>query len=322
MASLIWLFTKPNANSSVVSNRLADWLSRQVKAPLVYDEQALDHANIDVLFIVNGAYAFCSKLHVLAQLVVRAQRIIWIQNDYTIVPPKATSNGESPFRAAFRKRRERKLPDMDFWSTCYPFAEATPRSNYVNWNALAYEPMGSALAVRRKYPPSTPTLLYYGAGREGRSAYFDRYFLDPPVTTVISTASKKFRERYGAQKNVSFIDVIPREDFHRVLNKHGIGLYIEDRRSHGGDHSPATRFYEMLSAGLPMVFQPEAVPGLQRAGFDVTEFVFRSTKELKALLQAREDAATAQQRMWGGKEYQDEVKTRVRYLWRVYQRNI
>jgi hypothetical protein len=78
-----------------------------------------------------------------------------------------------------------------------------------------------------------------------------------------------------------------------------MGLYLEDRKSHKEFTSPATRFYEMLSVGMAMVFQEEAVPMLAEAGYNVAPYV-ATPETLVDLLQSARSIAEEQRAQWAG----------------------
>lgn len=290
----VWSFTKPTPDATTASTRVATFLSELLEVPLAHDAAATQSPEDD-LIIVNGSYAFCGQLPALAVAVRHARRIAWVQQDYTIVIPKHTSQGHSPFRAAFRLRHKAGLSPVTIWTTCLPLINQ--RDRYVNWNSLFYTPLPASRrsALRRG---STRTLLYYGSYRAGRVAYFDRYLSEriPGIRTVISGASDKF-ERYAHAEILPTIK--PRSSMYEVLAQQGLGLYLEDRRSHSYYHSPSTRFYEMLSAGLPMVFQPEAVPMLKKYGdLDVSPYVVTSTQDIRRAMERREEIGAQQRRRW------------------------
>jgi hypothetical protein len=313
MRATIFSFTFHGENSMVASTRIANFISQKMSLP-VHDHRSIEQVlgkPLDLLIIINGAYGFCKCLPQLAELVVNASRIVWVQNDYSIIPPKIDSKGVSPFRAAFRERHEKGLPHMDFWTTCEDWARFTPDSLYVNWNALTFdEKYDERVIARRRSSKSNNNLLYYGSFRDGsgkssRVRYFDRYFAEPKVHTIISSPAKQFRERYTHDK-IQHEDAI-KNDFYGVLGGCGLGLYLEDRMSHERFHSPANRFYEMLSAGLPMVFQPEAESMMARAGFKIEKYVVHTAISVIARMNNREEIGEEQRRDWVG---QDPAKLR------------
>lgn len=289
MSNAIFSFSKPVPNSTVISNHIALFLSNVLGLPVYYDKEVAT-IKPDILFIVNGAFAFCDSLEPLATAIRAADRIVWIQNDYTIKPPKRDGDAQSPFRKAFVERAQAGYPDVDYWTTVRLNASKTPFSEYINWNMLTYQ--DSQLSFNK----SGDDLFYYGAFRNNRQRYFDRYFARPYSLTSISSTSKKFAARYP---HVTVQAGIPREYFYQDLNSHGLGLYIEDPKSHKEYHSPANRFYEMLSASLPMVFQPESQPMLQRAGYDVTPFVVENRKDIARMMRIRK-SIWRKQRDWCG----------------------
>jgi hypothetical protein len=212
---------------------------------------------------------------------------VWIQNDYTVVPPIADGDAQSPFRRAFVERRKRGLPHLDFWTTCEKLAKVTPASRLINWNALSWEP------VERR--PSNSHVLYYGSHRAGRAQYFDRYLKTPRVDFVVSSPSKKF-EKYAGPR-VSLTKPMT-ENLIEQIGTFAAGLYLEDRKSHSEYHSPPNRFYEMLSAGLPIIFQPECGSTLRRAGYDPAPYSASTSLEVERLFARREEIGEEQRATW------------------------
>ena len=299
METVLFSFSKPTGYQAHA--KIARYLSDLYDLPCLFGEEIADYTP-DLLLLVAGAFAFCNVLPAVAVAVERAKRIVWCQNDYTVVPPAPWSNAQSPFRAAFRRRHELGRAPIDYWTTIRDNASATPRSAYVNWNLLAWGPPNATTPGRRQR-----TLLYYGAYRVGRVPYFDRYFLHPVVHTVISGKNQRF-SRYNHEAEW----VSPFEDLNAALRQHGLGLYLEDKASHTHFHSPSTRFYEMLGAGLPMVFQPEAEKMMREYGYDIHEYVIHEpAKDLPRMMRARDIIARRQQDGWVN-DYPKILKIQVR----------
>lgn len=322
MRSAVFSFIKASPDSKIPSARIATYLGQQVGAKVI-DDARIAKGKWDVLFVVNAAFAFCRHLEPLARAIRTARRVVWVQNDYTIIIPKPVSQAQSPFRAAFRERAEAGLPDVDLWTTIRPRAKTTRASAYVNWNALTFTP----LARRERsyvHSCSEDTLLYYGSFRQNRVRYFDRFFSAPRVTTVVRTmAERKFTAHFDPpSKKLLIQPAIPQEGFLGHLTAHGLGLYIEDRKSHEEFHSPANRFYEMLSAGLPMVFQAEAVRQLREAGFDVDDYVVETPRDLKMAMRHRREIGAQQFTQWARRHnHAGDVAVQVRIaLARLYRR--
>lgn len=283
----------------VASVRIARWLQKQIKgAPLVWEAEIGDMTDLDTLIIVNGAYGFSKVLEPLSRAISGAKNVVWCQNDYTIIPPKTDGDAQSPFRKAFVNRKANGQSDTIFWSTCEKWY-SLPGSHYVNWNQLTFDEDYDEGVIKRRRTKSSPTLFYYGSYRDGsgkssRVPIFDRYFKDPAVKTVISSPVDKFAKRYPKAEHVGAIT----DNFFDTLGRHGMGLYIEDRKSSEEFHSPANRFYEMLSAGLPMMFQPECGSMLRKAGFNPEPYSAGNAIQAKRLFANREDVGKEQRKLW------------------------
>lgn len=297
-------FVKLSENSMVASVRIARWLSEYLAVPVVDDSSITEGKPLDTLIIVNGAYGFSKHLAPLGQAIENAARVVWVQNDYTIIPPRDDGNAESPFRKAFVNRKSRGLKPTMFWSTCDKWA-SRPGSTYVNWNMLSFDEKYDPKVIAKRRKLSRENLFYYGSYRDGsgkssRVPLFERYFREPAIETLISSPSDKFENRFPKCEHVGTI----MEDFYGCLGVHGLGLYIEDRKSSEEFHSPANRFYEMLSAGLPMVFQPECGTMLRQAGFNPEPWQVRNSRDIDKMMKMRESIGDVQRNTWIGHDGQ------------------
>lgn len=314
MRAKIFSFIKNSEKTMVASVGIARFLSSQLGLPIVDDDSVADE-RLDALIIVNGAYAFCRHLESLAEAILDAERLVWIGNDYTIGIPQEESGAESPFRKAFRDRKKAGKSSADHWTTVKQLSTATPLSHYVNWNCLTLE-NASDEVIRGRRSASDATLLYYGSYRAGRVETFKRYFTSPYVLTVISSPSRKFVETFRNSEMVRHEGKIE-GDLYQYLGRHGLGLCLEDKKSHSEDHSPPNRFYEMLSSGLPMVIQREMGTSLRRHGYDPSRFSVGGPRDVKGFMENREEVGSEQRRMWLPKARgeRDEVVHRVQAAW-------
>jgi len=259
----------------------------------LYDGPAIADQDLDVLIIINGSTLYCKHLPEIAKAVVKAKEVVWVQNDYTLPPPKAISDAESPFRRAFADRA--LVPH--YWSTCGGNAKMTPHSAQVNWNVLG---MDYTVPQARL---EDDTWLYYGAYRESRVTAFD--YLDRKLAAwTVSSTSAKFDQHPHAHR----VAPMSRADFFPEISKYGMGIYAQDVKSAKQDHCPATRFYEMLSAGLPMTFLPDCVGTLKQYGIDCAPYVVH-----EGLMLDRERIAQEQRTLWY-KDYTAPLAVQVRQL--------
>ena len=296
--SAIFSLLPVRATSTVASVRIAKWLSNTLNIPLYDDAKILQEDQLDNLFIVNGSTAFCKHLAELSLYIPTTRNVIWVQNDYTLPPPKAESMALSPFRRAFADRH--LVPH--YWTTCRENSTLTDHSAWVNWNVLGYD-----TSTPQSKAHQGTDYFYYGAYRVRREKEF-AYIADAAGSVTVSSTSKNFDNFFGFNR----IDPI-RALLHRELASHGLGIYCQDDRSASADHCPATRFYEMLSAGLPMVFTPGCVETLGRYGYDVSPYVLTRERRLP-LLAAREEIAADQMIEWSG-PYVDTLTQQVKALY-------
>lgn len=274
--SAIFSLLPARQSSTIASVRIARWLSVTLNIPLYDDAKLLQEGQLDNLFIVNGSTAFCKYLPEVSLYIPTTRNVIWVQNDYTLPPPKAESMALSPFRRAFADRH--LVPH--YWTTCKENAGWTDHSAWVNWNVLGYDTTAPKATHRGA------DYFYYGAYRERRKQEF-RYMADAAGSVTVSSTSKHFDDYYG------FNRVEPIRSFlHKTIGSHGVGIYCQDDRSARADHCPATRFYEMLSAGLPMVFTPGCVDTLGRYGYDVSPYVLTPSTRMLNLNRKEEIAST------------------------------
>lgn len=284
-------------SSTIASVRIAKWLSVTLNIPLYDDAKLLQEGQLDNLLIVNGSTAFCKYLPELSLYIPTTRNVIWVQNDYTLPPPKAESMALSPFRRAFADRH--LVPH--YWTTCRENSTLTDHSAWVNWNVLGYDTTAPKSTHRGS------DYFYYGAYRERRKKEF-QYMLDAAGSITVSSTSKHFDDYYGFNR----VEAI-RNFLHKTIGSHGVGIYAQDDRSIVADHCPATRFYEMLSAGLPMVFTPGCVDTLGRYGYDVSPYIL--TKERRNEILATAEQIAVDQRLSWSDGYVGKLTTQVKGLY-------
>lgn len=313
MNAALFSFVKTYDNSIIASVKLTKFLAQTLELPIFEKGGDPVPDGLDVLVIVNGAYGFAGgdTLAMLGRAIDTANRVVWVQQDYTIIPPKDEGSAESPFRKAFRDRHARGAAPVDYWTTCESYSRpgkaptghiCGPGSRYMNWNILTFDPDLDPIPVPdRAFHDS---MIYYGSyrvisssNRKDRAPYFRRYFTAPQVKTTISCPTTKFVEAGYVHENIKHLD---RFDTRLDLRHYGLGLYLEDQMSHKEYHSPANRFYEMLSAGVGIVFQPEACRFLNyKAGLEgVDDFTLWNADGAPEKMAQRDAIAAQQLDLW------------------------
>lgn len=300
--------TECKPHSTVASARVARFIRDTLKVKLVDNkEKALAVKCVDKLIIVNGPMAFCDFLEELSRLVAMAKKVIWVQQDYTIMPPSRTSKAESPFRKVFAQLTLRPT----FWTTCENNVQESD-DRYINWNQLTYDQQPFRVITKN-------SLLYYGAFREKRQPSFTRFFKDHDVPLTISTTKlrvKRFKEFGCVAKFVPAFDDVIKDSSHYMA-----ALYIEDELSHKEFHSPANRFYEMLSAGVALFFDAESVPMLAKAGIMVPDqWLVKNSEDLYFKLMGTDlfEMREAQRNLWH-KNYVGQLTERLKEIWKEKQ---
>lgn len=276
-------FTPCTDKSTMASAKIAKYIAGATGADLIDNGR---HAMqvYDVLFLVNGPWAFCEFREKVLMFASRAKKVIWVQNDYNIAIPSPIQKG-CEFHGIF---------------TTIPDQQDMAGLQYVNWNQLTYRPcVGSGAKV--------PGLFYHGAYRKGREADFIKYFNDAPYPVTVSTTVKGLQGFKAHCKGKGFRVVPPIASISDIC-AYDAALYIEDADSHEQYHSPANRFYEYLSAGVPIFFDRACSATFKRYGLKgFGDYSVRNAGELNQFLADRDVLARVahdQQRLWAGVNYQ------------------
>jgi hypothetical protein len=299
--------------SMVAGVRIARWLADLTGGVLCCSEEDTPDEKFDLLFLVLGPETLCKGNAQRQRLVRDSGRVVLVQNDYTIRPQPWSTMADSYARNGYRERREARVPNWQWhvWTTCSKVREKFhPLGKMVNWNALCYEPLPEARRAELR-ARATPGVLYYGAFRQGRVSRFDKYFRQPPAPVTVSApraAMKKFTEAYPDVRVEPA--VLDREAFLPYLAEYAVGLYMEDEQSSKDFHSPACRFYEMLSAGQAILFQPGCRDMLDRAGFDVREWV-GGPERIPEFVDWAEEIAAAQRERFCQVDYRAKLTVQV-----------
>lgn len=313
--NLVVHMTECKPNSTIASAKVAKFIVETLVESRfnLVDTKAKAHSSVitgcevDNLIIVNGPMAFCDFLPELAELVRLAKRVFWVQQDYTINPPSRKSEAESPFRKVFAEKDLRP----HFWTTVSSNVQ-TIWDQYINWNKLTYDPQPLPLLSDERI------LFYYGAFREKRVEDFKKWFDCTAYQTVISTTpirGKKFSALCNGVKIVPPFNDLGHLPLCRAT------LYIEDAPSHKSFHSPANRFYEMISAGIPMFFANNTLNTLENAGLTpATAWIVSNKEELVARLNDSKFVCQMQleQRIRWHYDYKAQLKQELLNIWSSY----
>ncbi len=276
--SLNALIIDPRYSELLPSSRAGVWVAKELGGEVAKDIAGIERNLPTILrerlplVIVNSPMLYVDKHYrnaifsAIEKALEVAVPVVYLQNDYTIDPP-------TPIR--------RNRAFVPYW-TNHPKDMAKCReSQYMNWNSLSY--VGGA-------PPFAPDsygdyLVYWGACRNGRRESFDRYFTSPHqrVQRLIfcsASAQKKFTT--FADTSIIYADPAPLPN----ITAAGVSLYLEDSTTHNDYHSPGTRFYEALSAGMPQLFDAKCANTFKTAGFDISAWTVESYADVDDMFAA------------------------------------
>lgn len=307
MRAKIFTFVAPSERSKATGHDIARFLSDVTGVEMTHGPDVVEgKAPLDVLFIMSGAASFCNCREALAVAILDARHVVWVQDDYSCEPTPIGSAAESPYRKAFIMRQISEKP-IHYWTTVRKNADRTPGSAYVPWNMLGYVP--------HRLPTREPenALVYYGVWRRGRRRAFERYFSNPIARTVIST--KPGNEFSREFPKCEFAPIQSRPELPGFLREFRAGLYIEDEKSSGEFHSPARRFYEMLGAGVAMLFDQGTVPMLLQSEINVEPYVVRNASEVATGLGWWKATRRDQAELWR-RDYYAEVADAAHGAWK------
>lgn len=273
----------PCEGSMQASARIARFLAATLGLFLIDSEESLRRFTKEMypghhyrVLMVNGPIAFCGFRDELGLWLLQfTERLLWIQNDYTITLPPHHSysrptKAETPFRIYFHR-----IPSVSTWSTCqdtlesrqYREVQGRVFDRYINFNALTYAPFQSGVGDK----PAHDRLCYYGALRQGRLDSLRRLLAG--VDCDISV-SKKDEATVAAWREVTEGSGVcyPKQTEHcepwRPTNGNTYGvqplvrwvadyrhsLYVADAASDVDFHSLANRFYEVLSTPYTLLW--------------------------------------------------------------------
>ena len=266
MGKLNGIIINPNSvNSVIASSKIANFLSSKFDIPIYgkHNYRTYDiKRKLDFTFLMNSGFGCVldsPKEYFgtwIPEVVKKSNNPIYVTNDYKLLYPCGHTRDINPKKYIY-------------WSTIADYnGRLCKNLIYVNWNKLSYDP----LPLRKEY--EFDKCIYWGAYRLHRVNYFKEYLNNKKVTISTSKRAEK-----------GFVEVCPEakivRNFERLyssIRRYACTIYLEDYTKKYC--SPANRFYEAISAGVPMFFQAESVNHMKTAGYDVRKYVVNNKKEL------------------------------------------
>ena len=316
MRAAVFNLTSLNPGALNCNSLIALYLSKTLKIPVWGDSvdrvtklrggEQLRQYKPDVLFIINGLMHHCHCKEELAETIRGAKQVIYVINDYHLEKPSHnTQSTASPVLIAIKESLSRGM-QLDFWTTVPHYTKRSSLSQHIHWDYLFY----NKIAHHR---PKINKLLYYGAMRQGRVKTFDRFF-DGTLDDITVMAGLPQHEKWLARyPDLTLADPVPHDQLAEKISSYALGLYLQDDVRFFVN--PAARFYEMLGAGLPMLFQAEAIPRFEEVGINVKPFVLDDVADLPYFLKRRSKIYQAQQ-AWD-QDYHVLLTQEIQKAWKV-----
>ena len=167
---------------------------------------------------------------------------------------------------------------------------------YLNLNKASWNPQDLR---KTKYPGS---FIYWGSYRKGREDWYSRYFKQQVYRTFVSSSNRGHDKFFEAGFNYTPRNklVIPID-----LQDYGFTVYMRDVKQPA--QSPANRFYEAVSAGLPIFFDRNCIPHVE-VPERVYDFVVNSAADIEGMPNGELKAVqTIQRKIWGKRDYRQEL---------------
>lgn len=260
MKQAVLNYMKISDNTKVASNRIALYIAQKTGAILIDTKKSVIKDTYDRIFLINGPSLFCDYREEMKELVYKCKQVIWVGNDYALAIPRfVKDHPEFVMFAAYENFKDWK------------------NHHLVNWNCLTFEPDREAMKV------AYPGLCYYGAFRDDRKLYFEKYLSSDLYDKYISSSKADLSKFSHITRNFKSWDGS------HLLAKLGLFescIYIEDETTHDIYCSPANRYYEALSTHTLQLFDVSVLKTFKKAELDISDFLVASPSDYAAKLKS------------------------------------
>lgn len=267
MGNIVCHFTECKEGSTIASARIVRFLEREFNCAVLDKPNAELVKDYDVAFCVSSASGFADPglREQVGEVCARAKKYVFVQNEYM-----TTQAGQiNKWFDRVGKPRHRTV-----WSSILT-AVKNPHDRHIDWNRLTWDPQPFK-------DPEIDGLFYYGAPRSDREIYFQKWLgADKPYRKTLSCTSRAVKKFQAMGLETDFTG--PMTSF-KDIARYQSSLYVEDQHTHKHYNCPANRFYECVSAGVPLFFDPSVCNTFKQAGIPIDLFVVENSAELMRLL--------------------------------------
>jgi len=307
---LVCHITGCGKNSMVASVRIARFVAEQLNLELFHEEEmiadVLDrYPAIRNFIFINSPTGFASAemRDTVAELVHRAERSIFVQNDYKMKPPSQIKNYNE------RKYNEphggsSTFYNMDLWTAVPAVLSGLGKQavrQYIDWGKLSYRPIES---VQEDH---FLDFIYWGAFRKGREKAFSQYLNVDGFH--ISSSRQSAKHWHPLTPNALLL--VPFRNLVTELTRYKATVYLQDEFSNKTYCSPGNRLYEALSAGVAVFVARESISTLEQAGFELCDdFIVSSSEDIKNKIVTWKRIAAWQRAHWA-RDFRTELAIRL-----------
>jgi len=239
-----------------------------------------------IINIGNHQYLGGELLNELAESISKVSRTVFFMDDYTAPPP-------TQIRKAITKSSNLLLVNIKDPITRKSLECFEPV--YINLNKASFK------KLRLKRPTYPGSFIYWGTCRPNRDHFFYRYFMPALYPTYVSTSDRQHKKYCGL-----YLDYRPLEKILLPNDLQNYGFTVFFRDTTQPKMSLANRFYEAISAGLPIFFDHECIPQVEVPP-RIEDYIVSNAGELleKDLQKTQAD----QRKLWGQRNYLRELIT-------------
>lgn len=265
-------FNKVSEGSILAHNKITKFIADSFGGDILDSKEKMLASMMkpyDRVFIVNGLECFCDYRDEMRQFLEfhKERQLYWATNDYKLAPSKPLREIMEAGKTTLLSTVEESLHKNKFYK----------KYQYVNWNSLTLNK-----SLDYKKIEKVGRLIYYGAFREGREKYFDKYFAQNLYEVHISTTRQNVDKFLAIdQDHIRFYPPFAWKNVISELCQFKFSIYLEDEASHKAYCSPANRFYECLSNGVVMLFDASCAGTFIAANIDISSYLVNSPQELE-----------------------------------------
>jgi len=237
-----------------------------------------------IINIGNHQYLGSQLLNELAESISKVSRTIFFMDDYTAPPP-------TQLRKALTKSSNLLLTTIE---------EPMTQNSLRHFEIVCVD-LNKASFKKLPFKPSIylGSFIYWGIHRPSRVQFFHRYFKPEFYPVYISTSDRQHTKYCNLYINYRPLEKIRLPD---ELQKYGFTIYLEDKKA--PRHCTSNRFYEAISAGLPIFFDHECIPQAETPSC-IEQYVISDAEQL--LNMNLREIQVDQRKLWGHRNYQREL---------------